>query len=152
MVDVRSVPRSRHNPQFNGNELERGLNEQGMRYLHLKELGGLRHTAVASVNTGWANRSFRGYADHMQTAEFARGLETLIEAAGSAQTVIMCAEALPWRCHRSLIADALVVRKIVVEHIMGANATKAHTLNPLAKVAGTAITYPAPEIPGKLDL
>lgn len=152
VADVRSIPRSHHNPQFNGNELGPRLERYGIRYLHLKELGGLRRTTGTSVNTGWANLSFRGFADHMQTPEFARGMEMLVEAAGSVQTVIMCAEALPWRCHRSLIADALVARSVAVEHIMGAKATKVHALNPLAKVAGTTITYPAPEITGRLGL
>lgn len=149
VADVRTIPRSRHNPQFNKDVLESGLGKRDIRYLHLKELGGLRHTTGDSVNTGWANLSFRGFADYMQAPEFERGVERLIEAAHVARTVIMCAEALPWRCHRSLIADALVVRAITVEHIMGMHSTRVHVVNPGAKVAGTLITYPAPGIPGE---
>ncbi len=143
VADVRTIPRSRHNPQFNKDVLESDLGKRDIRYLHLNELGGLRHTTGHSINTGWTNLSFRGFADYMQTPEFARGIERLLEAARSAKTVIMCAEALPWRCHRSLIADALVVRAITVEHIMGMHGTRMHTVNPGAKVTGTSIIYPA---------
>jgi uncharacterized protein (DUF488 family) len=145
VVDIRSIPRSRHNPQFNRNELELHLSGNGIRYMHLKELGGLRHTTAASVNTGWKNLSFRGFADYMQTEEFDRGIEILIEASRPVKTVIMCAEALPWRCHRSLVADALMTRSIQVEHIMSGTGTRTHTLTSWAKVAGTTITYPPPE-------
>ncbi len=142
VVDVRSIPRSRHNPQFNEDVLEPDLKRHGIGYMRLKELGGLRHTTAASVNTGWTNLSFRGFADYMQTPEFKKGIEMLIEASSNGQTVIMCAEALPWRCHRSLIADALVIRNVTVEHIMSGKTTKAHTVTPWAKVDGTIITYP----------
>jgi uncharacterized protein (DUF488 family) len=152
LVDVRSIPRSRHNPQFNKDVLDPGLGKHDIRYIHLKELGGLRHTTGDSINTGWTNLSFRGFADHMQTEEFQRGIDQLIEAAHLARAVIMCAEALPWRCHRSLIADALVIRDVTVEHIMGAHSTRVHAVNPGAKVIGTAITYPASSMSGKLDL
>lgn len=142
VADVRSIPGSRHNPQFNKNELESDLGGHGIRYLHLKELGGLRHTTGASINTGWTNLSFRGFADYMQTPEFVRAIKMLIDISDSVQTVIMCAEALFWRCHRSLIADALVIRNVAVEHIMSANASKVHTITPRAKVVGITITYP----------
>jgi uncharacterized protein (DUF488 family) len=145
VADIRSIPKSRHNPQFNRNELESYLSGNGIRYMHLKELGGLRHTTAASVNTGWKNLSFRGFADHMQTPEFDRGMELLIEVSRRVETVIMCAEALPWRCHRSLVADALVVRSIPVDHIMSGTGTRRHTLTSFAKAAGTTITYPSPE-------
>lgn len=144
VVDVRSIPRSRHNPQFNKDELESDLRHQGIGYVHLKELGGLRHTSGASINTGWTNLSFRGFADYMQTPEFNRGIEMLIEASYEKRSVIMCAETLPWRCHRSLIADALTVRGIAVEHIMSGKTTRAHEITPWARVDGTAITYPGP--------
>lgn len=107
LVDVRTIPRSRHNPQFNRDALPDTLRPAGIHYTHMEDLGGLRHARPDSPNTGWHNTSFRGFADYMQTPEFAAGLETLIQAAGLEQTVIMCAEAVPWRCHRSLIADAL---------------------------------------------
>ncbi len=142
VVDVRSIPRSRRNPQFNTDILGPDLGKHGIRYLHLKELGGLRHTTTSSVNTGWTNLSFRGFADYMQTPEFAKAIETLTGISNSTQTVIMCAEALPWRCHRSLIADALVVRSIAVEHIMNRSTIRTHTLTPRAKVSGSVITYP----------
>ncbi|HUH65672.1 MAG TPA: DUF488 domain-containing protein [Syntrophales bacterium] len=142
VVDVRSVPGSRHNPQFNKEELEKTLREQKMDYVHLKALGGLRHTTKASVNTGWRNASFRGFADYMQTPEFAGGIEELIELAREKKVAIMCSEAVPWRCHRSLIGDALLVRGFHVEDIMSAATSKPHSLTPWAKVAGKEITYP----------
>jgi len=142
VVDVRSIPGSRHNPQFNQEELERDLKLHGIAYIHIKNLGGLRHTTRASVNTAWKNSSFRGFADHMQTEEFQTGVEQLMELATKKRTVIMCAEAVPWRCHRSLIGDALVVRGIQVEDIMSEKAGKPHQLTPWAKVDGITITYP----------
>ncbi len=142
LADVRTVPRSRHNPQFNRDALARSLADPEIRYLWLRDLGGLRHTRPDSVNTGWRNASFRGYADYMQTPEFRRALAHLIDLSQETQAVIMCAEAVPWRCHRSLIADALTVRGIPVEHIMGIGATRPHTLTRFAKVDGTRITYP----------
>jgi uncharacterized protein (DUF488 family) len=149
VVDVRTIPRSRHNPQFNQAELEQELHNQGIGYLHLKELGGLRHTSQASINTGWKNASFRGFADYMQTVEFQAGLEQLIELASQKRTVIMCAEAVPWRCHRSLIGDALLVRDISVEDILGEKISKPHEMIPLAKVGGKVITYPRKSQPAQ---
>ena len=142
VVDVRTIPRSRHNPQFNQAELEQVLQDQGIGYAHLKDLGGLRHTSNTSINTAWKNASFRGFADYMQTAEFQTGLEELIELSSKKRTVIMCAEALPWRCHRSLIGDALLVRDISVEDILGEKISKPHKMTPWAKIGGKAITYP----------
>lgn len=142
VVDVRSIPGSRHNPQFNQKELEQDLQRHDIAYIHIKDLGGLRHTTKASVNTAWKNSSFRGFADHMQTEEFQTGIEKLIELATKKQTVIMCAEAVPWRCHRSLIGDALVVRDIQVEDIMSEKTSKPHQLTPWAKADGVTITYP----------
>jgi uncharacterized protein (DUF488 family) len=142
VVDVRTVPRSRHNPQFNKASLPRSLKKAGLGYVHTPRLGGLRHAKHDSPNVGWRNASFRGYADYMQTPEFAQGLEELIRLAAKDRTVLMCAEAVPWRCHRSLIADALLVRGIRTEDIMSATRRQVHTLTPFATVRGTAITYP----------
>ena len=143
VVDVRTVPRSRHNPQFNKASLPRPLKKAGLGYVHLPGLGGLRHAKRDSLNVGWRNASFRGYADYMQTPEFAQSLDELIQLANQGQIVLMCAEAVPWRCHRSLIADALLVRGIHTEDIMSPTRRKVHTLTPFAKVQGTAIIYPA---------
>lgn len=142
VVDVRTVPRSRHNPQFNQDSLPDSLKKAGLGYVHVPGLGGLRHAKRDSINVGWRNASFRGYADYMQTPEFERGLEELIQLAKQEQIAIMCAEALPWRCHRSLIADALLVRGIGTEDIMSLTHRSVHTLTSFAKVRGTSVTYP----------
>jgi uncharacterized protein (DUF488 family) len=142
LVDVRTIPRSRHNPQFNGDTLPVALLEHGIRYEHAPGLGGLRKTHEGSPNAGWRNLSFRGYADYMQTAEFAASLGHLLSMAGSERLALMCAEAVPWRCHRSLIADALLVHGVRVEEITSATHTRPHTLTPFARVSGTTITYP----------
>ena len=142
VVDVRTVPRSRHNPQFNKTSLPRSLQKAGLGYVHLPILGGLRHAQRDSPNAGWRNASFRGYADYMQTPEFALGIEELMRLAHHGQIVVMCAEAVPWRCHRSLIADALLVRGIRTEDIMSSIRRQIHTLTPFAKVRGITITYP----------
>lgn len=142
VVDVRTVPRSWHNPQFNKDSLPLALQQAGLGYVHLPGLGGLRHSRGDSPNQGWLNASFRGYADYMQTPKFAQSLEELIRLAYREQIVLMCAEALPWRCHRSLIADALLVRGIRTEDIMSATQRQVHTLTPFARVRGTTITYP----------
>ncbi len=142
VADVRTIPRSRYNPQYNSDSLPAILEEQGIEYRHLADLGGRRHAKMDSPNTGWENASFRGFADYMQTEGFVRGLAELIELAGTRKTAVMCAESVPWRCHRSLIADALLVRGITVMHIMGRTSAKAHTLTSFAEVQGTVITYP----------
>lgn len=147
VVDVRTVPRSRHNPQFNQDSLSDSLKRAGLGYVHLPTLGGLRHAKRDSINVGWRNASFRGYADYMQTPEFEQGLEELIQLARQEQIAVMCAEAVPWRCHRSLIADALLVRGIRTEDIMSSTRCQIHTLTPFAKVRGTTITYPAQVLP-----
>ena len=144
LADVRTVPGSRHNPQFNQAELEMYLQQHGIVYVHIKELGGLRRTTKPSINTGWRNLSFRGYADHMQTEEFRAGMERLLELARAQRTVIMCAEAVPWRCHRSLIGDALLVRNFKVLDIMGERSAKPHELTPWARMDGDSVTYPEP--------
>jgi uncharacterized protein (DUF488 family) len=143
VVDVRTVPRSRHNPQFNKASLPRSLKKMGLGYVHLPGLGGLRHARRDSINVGWRNASFRGYADYMQTPEFAHSLEELIRLAYHDRIALMCAEAVPWRCHRSLIADALLVRGMRTEDIMSVTRRQVHTLTSFAKVRGTTITYPA---------
>ncbi len=142
LVDVRTIPRSRRNPQFNIDALPGALAAAGIRYLHMPALGGLRHARPDSVNTGWRNASFRGYADYMQTAEFERALEELMAAARD-RLAVMCAESVPWRCHRSLIADALAVRGIQVGHITGKGAPKPHQFTAFARVEGTRVTYPS---------
>jgi len=144
LVDIRTITRSRRNPQFNADSLPASLGEKGIGYRHLPGLGGLRHARRDSPNIGWRNLSFRGYADYMQTAEFASGLAELIALAGGATVAIMCAEALPWRCHRWLVADALVVRGIAVEHIMGSGPRRPHRLTDWARVEGERLWYPAP--------
>jgi uncharacterized protein (DUF488 family) len=142
VADVRTIPRSRHNPQFNVETLPSDLKEEGIAYEHMKGLGGLRKARRDSVNTGWRNASFRGFADYMQTGEFTEHFERLVGMIESRRTVIMCAEALPWRCHRSLISDALVVRGVKVFHISGDGKAGPHTLTSFARVKGTSLTYP----------
>jgi len=142
LIDIRTIPKSRHNPQFNSDALAAALHQAKIRYIHMKDLGGLRHARKDSVNLGWRNSSFRGFADYMQTPGFSAALDRAIELAESFPSALMCAEAVPWRCHRSLVADALLVRGIPVEHITGATAAKPHSLTPFAHVRGTAITYP----------
>jgi uncharacterized protein (DUF488 family) len=143
VVDVRTMPRSRHNPQFNRASLPGSLKKAGLGYVHLPGLGGLRRARSDSLNVGWRNASFRGYADYMQTPEFEQSLQELIGLAKQERIAIMCAEAVPWRCHRSLIADALLVRRIRPEDIMSPTRRQVHVLTLFAKVRGTTITYPA---------
>jgi uncharacterized protein (DUF488 family) len=147
VVDVRTLPRSQHNPQFNRDTLPASLKAADIGYVHMPGLGGLRRPAPDSPNKGWKNASFRGYADYMQTSKFEKSLQGLIELAKQKRIAIMCAEAVPWRCHRSLIADALTVRGIHVEHIMSLKNRPIHSLTPFAKVDGARITYPI-EDPG----
>jgi uncharacterized protein (DUF488 family) len=150
VVDVRTVPRSRHNPQFNKVSLPLELKKAGLGYIHMPGLGGLRHAKRDSINMGWRNISFRGFADYMQTPEFKLSLEELIQLVKQERVALMCAEAVPWRCHRSLIADALLVRGIRTEDIMSPIRRTVHTLTPFAKVRGTTITYPAEVSPERL--
>jgi uncharacterized protein (DUF488 family) len=149
LVDVRTIPKSRRVPHFNAESLAHELPAQGIEYVHMKSLGGLRHPAKDSVNAGWRNASFRGYADYMATDEFRQGIERLLELAREKRSAIMCAEAVPWRCHRSLIGDALLLRGIQVEDILSVKQSRPHALTPFAKVNGLEITYPAE---GTLDL
>ncbi len=143
VVDVRTIPRSRHVPQFNAETLPNSLRAAGIAYEHMPGLGGLRHARVDSPNKAWRNASFRGFADYMQSDEFEESLDSLIDRARNDHVALMCAEAVPWRCHRSLIADALGVRGIRVEHILSEARTQTHTLTPWARVRGKRITYPA---------
>jgi len=142
LVDIRTIPRSRHNPQFNQETLSERLKESGIDYVLLKQLGGLRHPKADSPNMGWRNSSFRGFADYMQTQAFAKGVDQLIGLPQDGLVVIMCAEVLPWQCHRWLIADALTIRGVQVEHIMTIKKRTKHSLTRWAHVEGTKITYP----------
>src|SRR5213593_4064386 len=152
LIDVRTVPRSRHNPQFNGDTLPAALAAAGVGYEHLAGLGGFRRTHPGSLNTGWRNLSFRGYADYMQTSEFADNLAGLIARATHDRIVLMCAEALPWRCHRSLIADALLVHGLRVEEITSGTRRQIHALTPFARVSGLLITYPPEASPSRAGI
>jgi len=144
LVDVRTIPYSRRNPQFNTGALAESLLRAGLRYQHLPTLGGRRKSRPDSVNLGWRNVGFRGYADYMQTNEFLRALEELMAYGKERATAIMCAEAVPWRCHRSLIADALVSRGWTVRHILTTAEAQPHQLTPFAKLENGTLTYPEP--------
>ncbi len=144
LVDVRTIPRSRHNPQFNTETLAASLVDSGISYQHAPSLGGLRKPMVDSLNQGWRNQSFRGYADHMQSEVFWKALDALTADGRELRTVIMCAEAVPWRCHRSLIADALVYHGCEVRHIMTETKADPHQMTSFAKVEHGRVTYPRP--------
>ena len=150
LVDVRSIPQSRHVPQFNTDALESSLHAANIDYTHIKALGGRRHTRKDSLNTGWRNASFRGYADYMSTPQFAEGLASLTEIARATPTAIMCAEAVPWRCHRSLIADALMLKDWQVRDILTAAPAAEHKLTPFLVAVNNQPTYPAPDAPATL--
>jgi hypothetical protein len=152
LVDVRTLPRSHRNPQFNQESLPQFLAASRIRYVHLPGLGGLRRPRRDSVNTGWRNSSFRGYADYMQTAAFEANVTKLLALAQNRRLALMCAEAVPWRCHRSLIADALCVRDCKVEHIISLTRCIPHELTPWARVEGLRITYPSESLPLDLKL
>ena len=143
LADVRITPYSRRNPQFHSESLAKSLADAGVQYRHMPALGGRRKTRLDSVNVGWRNESFRGYADYMQTPEFWNALEDLMATAHRLPVVIMCAEAVPWRCHRTLIADALVSRGWTVQHIISTNSLQTHTLTPFAKLDAGRLTYPS---------
>lgn len=142
VADIRTVPRSRHNPQFDEDALRTSLTAEGIMYRPIPELGGLRRTSADSINAGWKNFTFRGYADHMQTPEFANAIDELIALLDEDTVAIMCAEAVPWHCHRSLVGDALLVRGIDVDDIYSATSAKPHTLTGFAKVDGLTLWYP----------
>jgi uncharacterized protein (DUF488 family) len=140
--DVRTVPKSRHNPQFNADALAASLPAAGIQYVPMQALGGLRKPRKDSPNSGWRNESFRGYADYMQTAPFQAALRALMALGAKKRTAIMCAEAVPWRCHRSLVADALNAHGVPVVEIMSETNARAHKLTAFAKVEGESVTYP----------
>ncbi|MEP7281641.1 MAG: DUF488 domain-containing protein [Rubrivivax sp.] len=147
VIDVRTVPRSRHNPQFNRDSLPASLAEAGIGYAHAPGLGGFRPAAADSSNTGWRKLSFRGYADYMQTPDFEADLVGLIELARDQRVALMCAEAVPWRCHRSLIADALLVHGVASCEIVSPTRLQSHRLTPFARVCGLELSYPGePEV------
>lgn len=143
LVDVRSIPRSRTNPQFNKETLSESLPEHGIHYVHLTELGGLRHTRRDSHNTIWQNPSFRGFADYMETEPFGDGIETIVHLAKRNTIALMCSEAVWWRCHRSMIADELVAEGYPVEHIVSVKGRRAHTLRRFAHVNHGHVEYHA---------
>jgi uncharacterized protein (DUF488 family) len=148
LADIRTIPRSRTNPQFNMDTLSEMLEKNGINYVHLKELGGLRRPKKDSLNKGWRNDSFRGFADYMQTKDFERAIEQLIELArkqNEGKLAFMCAESLPWRCHRSLISDYLVSKGFKVRHIIGKASPKEHKMTPFAKLREGKLCYPAEE-------
>jgi uncharacterized protein (DUF488 family) len=151
VIDVRTVPKSGHNPQYNSDALADALQQEDIGYEHMPGLGGLRHAKKDSINTGWQNASFRGFADYMQTKEFTRALDRLIAYAQKKSTVIMCAEAVPWRCHRSLIGDALLVRGFKVLDIMSKGSVREHSLTPFAEPDGVRVTYPGPAARGPVQ-
>ena len=142
VLDIRTVPKSRHNPQFGQDQLPDSLAQAGIGYEYIRELVGLRKARKDSPNSAWRNASFRGYADHMASEEFRQHVDIVAAMAGSVRCALMCAEAVPWRCHRSLVADALAVRGVPVEHIINRGKTKPHTMTPFAQVSGLQITYP----------
>lgn len=142
LADIRTVPRSRHNPQFNADALDASLAAVHIVYLPMPALGGLRRPRKDSPNGGWRNESFRGYADYMQTAAFEDAVEALVCTGRQQRTAIMCAEAVPWRCHRSLVADALTVRGVPVVEILSEAGHRMHRLTSFAHVEGTTVTYP----------
>jgi uncharacterized protein (DUF488 family) len=150
VLDIRTVPKSRHNPQFGQDQLPVSLAAAGIAYRQIPGLGGLRKPLKDSPNSGWRNTSFRGYADYMQTDAFRENVEEVAALAGEMRCALMCAESVPWRCHRSMVADALLVRGIPVEHIINPGKRRPHTLTPFAKVEGTRILYP-PEVEGEAD-
>lgn len=147
IVDIRTVPKSRRNPQYWEDSMRAELPKLGLAYTRLAGLGGLRKTSADSPNTAWRNLSFRGYADYMQSAEFEAALHELMAFADTTTVAIMCAEAVPWRCHRSLVGDALLVRGIRVLDIMTPTSAKEETLTSFARVDGTTVTYPPDDVP-----
>ncbi len=142
LADIRQFPGSKYTPQFNRVNLEASLKKENIQYVHSSKLGGRRKAKENSIHTGWRNSGFRGFADYMQTSEFAEGLSDLLDFSMHHTTAIMCAEAVPWRCHRSLVADALIIRNIKVINIISVSNSKEHLLTPFAKVDGLSITYP----------
>lgn len=146
LVDIRTIPRSWHNPQFNQAALSASLDAAHIDYMHMAALGGLRHARKDSPNRGWRNSSFRGYADYMQTDAFHEAIDELLRSSRRKRVALMCAEAVPWRCHRSLVADALSIRGVPVIDILSETSYRSHQLTPFARVTGTQITYPPDQV------
>jgi len=144
LADVRHFPGSQRVPWTAKVSLARALSDQGIAYEHFEDLGGFRKASQDSTNTAWRNGGFRGYADYMASPEFSAGLDRLIAVSRESRTAIMCAEALPWKCHRRLLSDALVARGIRVIHILASGKTQDHRLTTFARVHGTRVTYPGP--------
>ena len=142
VADVRAVPRSRRLPHFGREALSEYLEFHGITYRHFPELGGLRHPQPQSENTAWQHPGFRGYADYMQTPAFHRAVESFIQFAGERATAAMCAESVWWKCHRRLLADAVVARGVKVAHILSSAAPKPHALSDFAQVSGASVRYP----------
>lgn len=148
LLDIRSIPRSRRNPQYDQVALQQAIEADGLVYKHLPALGGHRRAREDSPNKGWLNPAFQGYADYMQTGAFEQGLCELLESnRAEGPLVIMCAEAVPWRCHRWMVADALVARGTPVVHILGPGRTRAHQLNPMVRMEGALLRYPPESSP-----
>jgi uncharacterized protein (DUF488 family) len=146
LVDIRTIARARYNPQFGRQALECALGTIG--YVHLPELGGLRHTRSDSPNRAWGNESFRRFAHYMLTEKFAHGIQSVLDlAVQAAPLAIMCAEAVPWRCHRWLVSDALLARGVCVRDIIGPGTTRPHELTRFAQVQGEQVRYPGPATP-----
>ncbi|MBX3252511.1 MAG: DUF488 domain-containing protein [Chitinophagaceae bacterium] len=141
LVDIRGLPGSRKFPQFDKENLEQSLEEYGIQYTHLKELGGRRKVHKDSKNTRWRNASFRGYADYMETKAFEKGIEELEAIALQAPTAYMCAEAVWWRCHRSMVSDYLKAKGWVVQHIMAIGKSEEHAYTSPARVVGDRVFY-----------
>ena len=149
LVDIRTIPRSRHNPQYEQDALRDALRDAGIDYIYLKGLGGLRPSTKNSINDAWQNKSFRNYADYMQTDDFKQSLQELLDASEMKTAAIMCAEAVPWRCHRSLVGDALVARSVPVFDIIDAKNIQPHRVTPFAVIDGTKVTYPEKSVKEK---
>ena len=144
LADVRRFPASQRVPWATKQVLAAALRDRGIDYEHFEDLGGFRKPIAGSSNTGWRNAGFRGYADYTASSEFGVGLDRLVRLAGQSHTAIMCAEAVPWKCHRSLLSDSLVARGVRVEHILAPGTTEEHHLTKFAKVEGPRVTYPGP--------
>lgn len=142
LIDIRTIPKSWRNPQFGSDALAKSLAAAGIDYIHMKNLGGLRKASRHSQNTGWRNASFRGYADYMQTEEFKAALDRAVGLAAEKPTALMCAEAVPWKCHRSLVSDALSARGIEVREIVSDATPHLHKVTPFARIRGSEVTYP----------
>lgn len=142
LIDVRSIPFSKHNPQYNKHSLEVSLRKNDIEYVHMDVLGGFRNPTANSINSAWKNKRFRGYADHMQTKEFKSGIKKVIKLAKNNNIVLMCSEAMPWRCHRSLISDALIMYGVDSYDIYNLTTIKKHKMTEFATIQDGDVIYP----------